>query len=404
MVCLWLLIAVVSVILVYYSVTLYQEKLENKQRELEANLVLTGNQITDCISEVCPKAGCKTQEAWQTAYYKLFGKKTSCAVALYKTKPEYLVNKVPYPRHKTCYSRANTEFFEQEGINYNDLKKRYLTSTHLPKTVEANSFKVPPKLNFVWLTSEEEFKTKPAHFFKINTYIFHNTSTTSSWAHTLWTNNLNWIPAAAKEQLKANKIRLRSIDELALDNLKHQALRTLSKTYATQHKWGMASDIARDLVIYYEGGVYVDGDYKILNTTALENYMKSYRSFFGINDLNAATYDFFEVINAFMASEPRGKIIEEKLNLVHRNTMAIAKAPDYVKYPCYENEEVLFKTGPIALTIAFALKQESSDVLLPYCSLFQLPYALTCLTKPKLGKHDFHSGWTKSLTRKKLIY
>ena len=400
----WTFIPLICVFLAYYGFYSYKTRLINERREVEANIILTGNKLTKCINEACPVTGCKTHDDWKAAYYKMFGNETACAVALYKAKSKYLKDKVPYPRHHKCYRRSDTEFFKQEGLDYKNMKAKYLASTNLPKVIESKSFKIPPKLNFVWLTSEKEFKTKKNHFFKINTYIFDNTKITPNWEHFLWTNNINWITPAAKKKLKEKKIHLRSIDEIHMTNPKHKALRTISKKYAAQHKWGLASDIARDLVEYYEGGIYVDGDYEILKSAELEKYMKSYRSFFGINDLSSSS-DLFEIINAFMASEPKGKIIEKKLDLDYRNTIDLVNAPDYIKYPCDKIHNALFKTGPMILTVAFDLKKESSDALFPYCSLFQMPNdVFLCFNKTKLGRHAFHGGWANFLSRQKLIY
>ena len=405
--CLSTIILIISALLIYYFILLHKEKLINKKRKIEANIVLTGDKLAECINGSCPSISCKTQDDWKAAFYKAFGKKTACATALYKAK--HLKNIVPYPRHHKCYHRLDTEFFKQEGLDYKELKSKYLTGTKLPKIKSSTDFKIPPKLNFVWFTSEKEFKLDKDRLFKINTYLFHNAKITPNWQHTVWTNNTNWITDIAKKRLKAQKIQLRSIDEINMTNPKHKALRILSKKYAYQHRWGLASDIARDLVEYYEGGIYVDGDYKILQPMELEKYMKSYKSFFGINsNNNSNTYrNFYEIINAFMASEPKGTIIEKKLDLVYRNTIDIISAPNYIKYPCNKYNATLFKTGPIILTIAFALKKKASDVLLPYCTLFESPQDfLTCFNTQKLGKHSFHGGWTKnySAMTQQLIY
>ena len=401
------IIFIMSVFFIFYFILVYKEHLTNKQRKAEANIILTGDKLAECITEACPIAGCKTQEDWQIAYYKMFGKKTACAVALYKAKTEYLKNIVPYPRHQRCYRRSDTEFFNQEGLDYKKLKSQYLSITKLPKIKSSNIFKIPPKLNFIWFTSEKEFKFKKNHFFKINTYLFHNTKITPKWQHTLWTNNTDWITDNTKKKLKASGVKLRSIDEIYMTNPKHKALRDLAKKYASQHKWGLSSDIARDLVEYYEGGIYVDGDYEILQPTELEKYMKSYKSFFGINDFTSS-HDLFEIINAFIASEPKGAVIKKKLDLTYRNTINTVTAPDYIKYPCSHTQEVLFKTGPMVLTIAFALAgTKDSDVLLPYCTLFTIPKRdfLTCFNTQKFGKHYFRGGWIKKHSKtKRLIY
>ena len=368
-------------------------ELITQQRRLEANTILTGHKLTECINEACSITGCTTKEDWQDAYYKMFGNKTACSVALYKLKPEYLKNKVPYPRSKYSYSRTNVKFFEQEGLNYKDLKTKYL-STKFPETKPSKYFKIPAKLNFVFVTSKKEFETAKNNFFKINAYLFHNTKITPHWQHTVWTNNIDYIPISAKKKLSAKKIKLRSINEFDMKDPKHKALKTVLNKYATQHKWGLASDIARSLVQYYEGGVYVDGDYQILKPVQLEKYMKNYRSFFGINDFNP-TFDLFEVINAFIASEPKGKVIGKHLDLLYRNTVDIVNAPNYVKYPCNKSEETIIKTS-VPLTVAFALMETESDTLLPYCSLFQMDDNMhPCINKEKLGKHHFHGGWTR---------
>ena len=394
----------------FFGVLLYWRISENKKylvRKANADIILTGSKLEECIAESCPTNNCITQEDWQNAYYKMFGTKTSCAVALYKMKLKYLKGKVPFPRHSKCYHRFDTEFFKQEGLDYKELKHKYLTNTKLPPVKPNTGFKIPQKLNFVWFTSKKEFLFKKNAFFKINSYIFHNTRITPTWKHTLWTNNINWITEEAKKKLSIEKIELKPIDDLNITNQKHEKLRYLSKQYALQHRWGIASDIARDLVEYYEGGIYVDGDYKLLQPMELEKYMKSYTSFFGINDFNSSSKDFFEIINAFIASEPKGTVLEKKLDLNYRNIVGMINAPNYIKYPCHKASETLFKTGPVALTVAFDLNRTALDIVLPYCSLFMAPNDfITCLTARKFGKHYFHGGWMKGYPgmRQILVY
>jgi len=401
--CTWTIIIICLVAFTILGVTLRKEYLINKKRKTEANLILTGDKLTSCINEACSPGGCETQKDWKKAYYKVFGKKTACAVALYKAKLEQLKGAVPYPRHQRCYQTKDTELFEQEGLNYKDLKEKYLGTDKVPEVKLSNEFKIPPKLNFVWVTSDQRTKKENEKFFyKHNEYIFHNTKITPKWEHTLWTNNIDWIPDSAQEELKTKKIKLRSIDEIDMQNSKHRALKSLAKEYAIQHKWGLSSDIARVLVEYYEGGVYVDGDFNIFKPAGLEKYIKSYRSFFGVSDYSPEI-DLFVVMNAFIASEARGEILGELLRLMYRNTIDLVNAPNYVKYPCDQFTDTLFKTGPISLTVAFASKQiDGQDVVLP--QLLRRPYDSFSFIRESYGKDSSRATWETEGMKKRLIY
>jgi hypothetical protein len=344
-----------------------------------------------CVKDACGQSSCKTQEDWTEAYYKVLGHKTYCALTLYKSKPEYLKDKVPYPKHRKCYQTDYKEYYAQEGIDYEKIRKRYFSAIELPKTIESNKFKIPKKLNFVWVTSNSRTKEENEKlFYKHNVYLFHNVKITQGWQHIIWTNNIDWIPDSAKEKLINKNIKIRSIEELDIKDAKHKDLRTLVKKYAIQSNWVMSSDIARDLVTYYEGGIYVDGDYQIFDHLQLESYMKSYRSFFGLYTIA----DEFEIVNAFLASEAKGVVIGKKLDLIYRNTIDIMNAPAYIKYPCDVNSGWLSKTSPLTLTIAFYLKAKTSDALMPNCYLF--PYNRSSCSSIKSFGNDLSRGtWRK---------
>lgn len=363
-----------------------------KQLQRRSNQILEGAELQKCLVTAC-KIGCKTVTDWKNAYYTVFGSDTACANAIYKEKFSILKDKVSPPRHSGCYFRRKIEFLSQEGLDYDTLKDKYI-NTKLPIIKPTGSFLIPQKLNFVWLTSQKEFKQKPKVFYKINEYIFHNTKITPNWKHTLWVNDKNLVPDTVKQDLLSANIALLSLEDLPINNPKHLALKDLAKQYAAQNIWGMASDIARDLVEYYEGGIYVDGDYKILDASALEGYMQSYRSFFSMFHISYEK-PFFEIINAFMATEPKGAVISKKIDLTYRNTVTVEKAPLYIQYPCNFSQLTLIRTGPQALAVAFFLAQSKEDVLIPHCYLFQHSYSFNCIFKHKIGKHDFHNGWLK---------
>lgn len=386
-----MLIAVISIIIDAYDI--YKIRSAYANLKAKANRILSNKESEECISNACPPSSCKNSEDWTNAYYKVFGKDTACAVAMYKAQSHILKGKVLPPRHNKCYFREDFEFLSQEGLNYKDFMNACMNDK-LPPVKPSRHFLIPKKLNFVWFTSKKDFKYNKNVFHKTSPYIMHNATITPNWQHTLWVNDKSLIQPSIKAELISKNIKLKSIDELPIKDQKHIKLRELAKLYASKNKWGMATDIARDLVEYYEGGVYVDGDYKILDVPSLENYMQSYKSFFGIVNLSEhVKKPFFEVTNAFIASAPKGRIIAKKIDLNYRNMLTILKAPLYVQYPCSFFHLTILRTGPIAMSVAFFQAKSAEDALIPYCYLFQVPGSLKCINIDKWGTHDFSASW-----------
>lgn len=404
---LWVISGIIIFLLVF---TVLFISAQDKKVRMRADRILQGAEAQECVDQAC-LAGCNTLSDWKKAYYKMFREDTACATVIYNKQFALLKGQVVPPRYNRCYTREDPEFLAQEGFDYNEIKVKYMTEK-LPKANALGHFFIPRKLNFVWITSRAEFNEKPKAFYRINKYLFHNISITPNWQHTLWVNDKSFVPASVRADLLAENVHIRSIDELPIKSPQHLDLKESIHEYASQDEWGMSSDIARDLVEYYEGGVYVDGDYKILDVQALEEYMQSYRSFFGAFNLSLKKplvesdrisflnreIPFFELLNAFIASEPRGSVISKKIDLTYRNIITPIEAPMYVQYPCNHNTLVLYSTGPQVLTLAFLLVNTEQDAILPHCYLFQHPPRsdpLDCLMTHKFGKHYYHGGWSR---------
>ena len=115
---------------------------------MKETLAIREDQLRErCIQKTCPKEKCLDQRDWETAYFKVFGRDTICAFAVYEK--GRLSNYVPHPTHHKCYLRKRSEFCEQEGFSFPYFKEKYFNG-FLPKVKFTNTFKIPKNLHFVF--------------------------------------------------------------------------------------------------------------------------------------------------------------------------------------------------------------------------------------------------------------
>jgi mannosyltransferase OCH1-like enzyme len=253
--------------------------------------------------------------------------------------------------------------FLQESLQNNDLKQKLTSSLNLKQCNSNTDYAILPKLHYVWYSSGQyTAEQQKENFWKHNKFLEKNVKSTPQWDHSLWTNNKDYIDPEIRLKLQELGVSLNTLEELNLDEEKQKKLAVISYQFAEQKSFGVTTDLARYIVMFKEGGVYIDGDYELHNVPGLERLMCSYNSFFGVE----RGYDI-RLGNGFLAAKADNKVIEEVMDLSYRNIFNNIESPDYIKYPCTNIMKVIHTTGPIALSLAFTkAAQPAEDLLLPY--------------------------------------
>ena len=157
--------------------------------------------------------------------------------------------------------------FPQENLDNNNLKQKPLYNLDLSTCSDNSQLKIPKKLHYVWFSSNGYTdETDQENKFKDhNKYLYENLYKTKGWDHYLWTNDEKLIPQSAKIELAAKGVKILSIDSLNTPDAttKVKSLIQASKQFAEEKLFGLSTDIARYLIMQKEGGIYIDGDYKL---------------------------------------------------------------------------------------------------------------------------------------------
>ena len=267
------------------------------------------------------------------------------------------------PTGTMCVSDWDMDrIFQQESLDNNRLKNKPIMNLKKESCSSDQDFNIPKNLHYVWLSStqytdayrKEKF---PSH----NKYLEENLDSTKGWNQYLWTNDSSFIPKDIREKLESKGVKILSLDSLSSSEDKSSSLLKAAQQFAEEKSFGLATDIARYLIIQEKGGVYIDGDYKLFNIDGLETLMCSYNSVFGVE----RGYDV-RLGNGFLAADPNNNVIKEVIDLSYRNIFEGNSAPDYVKYPCTNIMRTLVTTGPVTLSVAFTKQVSEKDALLPY--------------------------------------
>ncbi|HJZ23988.1 MAG TPA: putative Ig domain-containing protein [Candidatus Babeliales bacterium] len=310
----------------------------------------------------------------------------------------------------------------QEGMEGNTLYGKFRSSLIFPENEAASGGKIEEKfLHFVWVTNKNDAGKIKSLFEKHNPYIWDNIKKTKEnatqrsqekkWRCILWINDPKKLPSNIRDDLKNKGVLVKSLNKLSVkieeakistgQKEKYKQLLMLVHFYIKISDFGTATDIARYLAMFLYGGMYVDGDYEIKDIAKIEELMTKYDSFYGVE----RPWDT-RLGNAFLVSKKYGEVIKEVLNLCYRNTLLGDDnwQPEYIKYPEQIDVGVIFRTGPIALTVAFVKYKyenpnDSKNQAFGYCSVFQLNGDKDdkCVGKTILGKHDFATNWVEAL-------
>lgn len=310
------------------------------------------------------------------------------------------------------------KIFRQERLSYDGFKNQ-VDKLSVPGSKNSiQDSKINSLLHLVWFTNKTDPEDIKELFKRHNPYIYDNIASTEWKQKILWVNNPEKIPSRIRNGLIARGLEIQSFSKISSliekakiareisneESERYQELYRLVYFYIEKSDYGSATDIARYLIMFLYGGIYVDGDYKILDIEKLKELMVENDSFFGIE----RAWDT-RLGNAFLASKKYGMVIKGVLDLTWRNSRFflddsthpadeqnhdLSTPPAYVKNPSQWDIGVIFRTGPIALTVAWAKHHdEETSKMLEYCSIFQIN--CECRGYRIIGQHDFAAQWAQ---------
>lgn len=313
-------------------------------------------------------------------------------------------------KYKDLGEKDLSVIFRQENLDYAFTMKNASTecSSYFRSLKFNTTRNIEHNLHLIWFTNKTCKSDIEILFEEHNPYIKNNIQKTSDWHKFFWTIYPEQLPKQMANYLNGSGVIVKSVLEIPqiIDDAKkrnristedekhYKELCRLIYFFVENSDFGTATDIARYLVVFLYGGVYVDGDYRIDDIETIEKMMAVNDSFFGIE----RHWDV-RLGNAFIASIKYGKVIHKALELSHRNSnvfLPSCNVPKYIRYPFQWDMGVICRTGPVALTVAFAHCREKERArALEYGSIFRLNTDLSSKDKNQIGKHDFAVSWMK---------
>ncbi len=300
---------------------------------------------------------------------------------------------------KPCYDpyKNRADIFIQEGFDYKKYNDQIVADSLKKlsdKYMVLGGPKIPPITHQIYFTpSNKKTILKDFYIEKLKVNFNKLNETNGNWQHNIWTNNPEIFPDEVK-QIKGVKIR--DVKEFKKHQLYPTLIDVIKKGDGLVAYFAMASDLFRLLALQRDGGVYNDMDYEIYNAASLFELMKRF-DFLGAREhFNSHSY----YGNSFMAAKSNHPVINEALDLMVRNyrqDMNDKNTPDYIKYPCTENDRLYFD-GPPLITLAYFSKnnqQGNSDVILPgwmSLNLYFAHYKNKFCDYNKITKQDFRKN------------
>ena len=278
-----------------------------------------------------------------------------------------------------CYDGDSKEFFVQEEIDYSRENKKLIEDA-LYKLTHLDDLNATQRIPFithqVYITSSKN--SKPIHplslKISINTTKMLNDSP-NNWQHNYWTNNLDSIPDEIKN---IPNVRIRLIDELKDSILWPELKRAIKLGENDISMIIAASDIARLIIPYKEGGLYHDLDYQLYDLDELLKIIK-YFDFMGGIESVTRNNNADLVGNAFFASRANHPILYKAIELAKKNyNQNNDSIAEYIKFACSKSSSIIYKSGSFTLTIAYFLeanKNDNIDISTPNSVFFNYPYA-----------------------------
>ena len=268
--------------------------------------------------------------------------------------------------------------FIQEKIDY-EASDQEITSESLEKILSFSPYKniqnkIPYITHHIYFSKNIENKDKLNDFYveKMKANFNKLNDNNEIWQHNIWTNNPDIFP---KELAQIKGVEIRDISIFNKNPSYQILLKTLNKFDQTKLPLYLAesSDILRLIALQELGGIYNDMDYEIYDSKQLKNYMHEF-DFIGGRD-KISNYSYYA--NSFLAAKPSHPVINEAITMMIINHTKPKTVPDYIKYPCTENDRLYFN-GPPLITLSYFKKNNingNNDLILPAWMIFNIAFA-----------------------------
>lgn len=254
---------------------------------------------------------------------------------------------------KKAYCAALKGYIWKEGRTISSIcdmvKGPYIKFSDRKLDPKAADTLIPKKIHHIWFTNEQSPKEPNIdNIIKTHGVIL---KYSTEWTHALWTNNKKLIPNTVTI-LEGMGIKVFEIENLMNPRAYEFIQYNIEKKY-----WGIASDIARLVILEQHGGIYTDVNYILDHIPVKE--MSTYRFF-------AQSRDGVHIGNYFIASTPYNKVlttwigyIEENLsdtpppyiieakktNDIREVTLATTALPSCLAFFCSESEKAIIFTN-----------------------------------------------------------
>lgn len=283
-----------------------------------------------------------------------------------------------------------------------DLYNPSLLLGGLQLPLKASDVRIPLITHTIWLTDRLNPTQFPVEFAN---YLLESVAVmpaAEGWVHNLWILNSAFMQGTIAG-LAGTGIQVRELYADAectqLTGCGEFPYRKMFEDALGAKKYGMASDIARLVILLNEGGIYKDTDYRFGQSPIVLNCL--YDSYYGLEPQSVY------LGNALMAAKPNHPITRKALELIDRNSDPSRK-PGYLK-EC--DGEMAWKTiiisGPGLTTLAHHLAagtEGNRDIVLPHFIVYPLQgdksYPGEMIITPtdpmaptNMGEHFWRSSW-----------
>lgn len=206
---------------------------------------------------------------------------------------------------------------------------------------------IQKNIHHVWFTSQHSPREPNTdNIIKTNTLI---PEEQSNWTHILWTNNKKLIPKTV------NKLEKIGIKVFEIGDLGNSTAYDFIQSNIEKKYWGIASDIARLVILEQYGGIYTDVNY-VLDHLPLQE-MSNYKFF-------AQSRDKVHIGNYFIASTDHNKILTRWLDYIEENLSDTP--PPYITEIRKTNDirEITITTTALPSCLAFFCESEESVIFI----------------------------------------
>lgn len=267
---------------------------------------------------------------------------------------------------------------------------------HDSEAMDRYENKIPLITHKIWVTSDDKPVSLPNYYLKwFENSIEHN-PISDGWTHYLWIESKEKLPELAQKLANHPNIKIMELKDMPLPLVTGN----LYKEAIAKKQFGKATDILRLEILKQFGGFYLDTDYELFQS--LKPYCKVYNMVVAVEPMSPY------LCNAFIGACPDHPVLNKGLEMILRN-MNPETAPDYIKNTLDNGFKTIVETGPIMLTIAFALaggKPGNTDIAMPPMLIYPTPinqYPKQQVVKPgeampaeSIGAHYWETAWMRA--------